>query len=156
MGYPLDKPTNLWYNVYVIKGRKSLEINVKGIDTMTTSNRKPTKRDRFNALLNIEAVKNDADLVAFIEHEIELLDKKNTAERKPTPKQVENAGFKADIVAYMEPSVQYLSADLAKSVPSIVAAGISGNRVTAMLTQLVNDGTLVRTEDKRKNYYSLA
>ena len=106
-----------------------------------TSNRKPTKRDRFNALLNIDAVKNDADLVAFIEHEIELLDKKNTAERKPTPKQVENAGFKADI---------------AKSVPSIVAAGISPNRVTAMLTQLVNDGALVRNEDKRKNYYSLA
>ena len=86
---------------------------------MTTStNRKPTKRDRFNALLNIEAVKNDADLVAFIEHEIELLDKKNTAERKPTAKQVENAGFKADIVAYMEPSVQYLSADLVILTPA--------------------------------------
>ena len=81
---------------------------------------------------------------------------RRTAERKPTPKQVENAGFKADIVAYMEQGVQYLSADLAKSVPSIVEAGISANRVTAMLTQLVNDGTLVRTEDKRKNYYSLA
>ena len=121
-----------------------------------TSNRKPTKRDRFNALLNIDAVKNDADLVAFIEHQIEVLDKKNTAERKPPLKQVENAGFKADIVAYMEPNVQYLSADIAKSVPSIVAAGISPNRVTAMLTQLVNDGALVRNEDKRKNYYSLA
>lgn len=123
---------------------------------MTTSNRKPTKRDSFNALLAIPAVAENSALVEFINHEIELLDKKNSAERKPTPKQVENAGFKADIVAYMEPDTQYLSADLAKSVPSIVAAGISGNRVTAMLTQLVNEGTLVRTEDKRKNYYSLA
>lgn len=123
---------------------------------MTTSNRKPTKRDNFNALLAIPAVAENSALVEFINHEIELLDKKNSAERKPTPKQVENAGFKADIVAYMEPDTQYLSADLAKSVPSIVAAGISGNRVTAMLTQLVNEGTLVRTEDKRKNYYSLA
>ena len=123
---------------------------------MTTSNRKPTKRDNFNALLAIPAVAENSALVDFINHEIELLDKKNSAERKPTPKQVENAGFKSDIVAYMEQGVQYLSADLAKSVPSIVAAGISGNRVTAMLTQLVNEGTLVRTEDKRKNYYSLA
>ena len=121
-----------------------------------TSNRKPTKRDRFNALLNIDAVKNDADLVAFIEHEIELLDKKNTAERKPTAKQVENAGFKADILAWMEPDTKYLSADVAKGVPSIIAAGISVNRVTAMLTQLVNDGAVIRTEDKRKSYYSLA
>ena len=123
---------------------------------MTTSNRKPTKRDRFNALLNIEAVKNDADLVAFIEHEIELLDKKNTAERKPTAKQVENAGFKADIVTYMEQGVLYTSADLTKSVPALVEAGISANRVTAMLTQLVNDGAVVKTVDKRKSYYSLA
>ena len=122
----------------------------------TSTTRKPTKRDRFNALLNIEAVKSDADLVAFIEHEIELLDKKNSAERKPTPKQMENEGFKTAILAHMEPNVQYLSADLAKSVPSIVEAGISGNRVTAMLTQLVNDGAIVRTVDKRKSYYSLA
>ena len=133
-----------------------LKINENEVYTMTTSNRKPTKRDNFNALLAIPAVAENSALVDFINHEIELLDKKNSAERKPTPKQVENAGFKSDIVAYMEQGVQYLSADLAKSVPSIVAAGISGNRVTAMLTQLVNEGTLVRTEDKRKNYYSLA
>lgn len=123
---------------------------------MTTSNRKPTKRDNFNALLAIPAVAENSALVEFINHEIELLDKKNSAERKPTPKQVENAGFKGDIVAYMERGVLYLAADLAKSVPSVVEAGISGNRVTAMLTQLVNDGTLVRTVDKRKSYYSLA
>lgn len=121
-----------------------------------TSNRKPTKRDRFNALLAIPAVAEDAELVEFINHEIELLDKKNTAERKPTAKQVENAGFKADILAWMEPDIKYLSADVAKGVPSIIAAGISPNRVTAMLTQLVNDGAVIRTEDKRKSYYSLA
>ena len=121
-----------------------------------TSNRKPTKRDRFNALLAIPAVAEHAELVEFINHEIELLDKKNTAERKPTAKQVENAGFKADILAWMEPDTKYLSADVAKGVPSIIAAGISVNRVTAMLTQLVNDGAVIRTEDKRKSYYSLA
>lgn len=130
---------------------------MKEVDTMTnTSNRKPTKRDRFNALLAIPAVAENADLVDFINHEIELLDKKNTAERKPTAKQVENAEFKSDILAWMEPATQYAAADVVKGVPSIVAAGLSANRVTAMLTQLVNDGSLVRTEDKRKNFYSLA
>ena len=130
---------------------------MKEVDTMTnTSNRKPTKRDRFNALLAIPAVAKDAELIEFINHEIELLDKKNTAERKPTAKQVENAGFKADILAWMEPDTKYLSADVAKGVPSIIAAGISPNRVTAMLTQLVNDGAVIRIEDKRKSYYSLA
>ena len=122
----------------------------------TNAVRKPTKRDRFNALLGIPAVAADAELVEFIQHELELLDRKNTAERKPTARQTENAGFKADILAWMEPDTLYLSADVVKGVPSIVAAGLSGSRVVAMLTQLVNDGSLVRTEDKRKNYYSLA
>ena len=121
-----------------------------------TSNRKPTKRDHFNALLAIPAVAENADLVEFINHELELLDKKNTAERKPTAKQVENAGFKSNILTWMEPDTLYSAADIVKSVPSIVDAGLSANRVTAMLTQLVKDGSLVRTEDKRKSYYSLA
>ena len=131
---------------------------MKEVDTMTTSTttRKPTQRDRYAEIREILASAGRDDLVEFVDGRVAQLDKKNSAERKPTAKQVENAGFKADIVAFMEPGTQYLSADLAKSVPSIVAAGISGNRVTAMLTQLVNDGTLVRTEDKRKNFYSLA
>ncbi len=121
-----------------------------------TSNRKPTKRDHFNTLLSIPAVAENAELVAFINHEVELLDKKNAAERKPTPKQTENAGFKQDILGWMTAGEQYLAADIAKGVPTIVDAGISANRVTAMLTQLVNDGSIVRTVDKRKSYYSLA
>ena len=121
-----------------------------------TSNRKPTKRDNFTTLLSIPAVAENADLVAFIEHEVELLDKKNSAERKPTAKQTENAGFKSDILDWAEAGVQYTAGDIVKGVPSIVEAGISVNRVTAMLTQLVNDGALVKTVDKRKSYYSLA
>ena len=123
---------------------------------MTTSNRKPTKRDRFNALLAIPAVAENADLVEFLTHELELLDKKNSAERKPTAKQIENEGFKSDILAWMDADTQYAAADVVKGVPSIVAAGLSANRVTAMLTQLVTAGALIRTEDKRKNFYSLA
>ena len=77
-------------------------------------------------------------------------------ERRPTAMQVQNAGFKADILAWMEPDTLYTAMDIAEGVPSIVAAGISGNRVMAMMTQLVNDGAVIRTEDKRKMYYSLA
>jgi hypothetical protein len=128
---------------------------MKEVDTMTnTSNRKPTKRDHFNALLAIPAVAENADLVAFIEHEVELLDKKNSAERKPTPKQTENVGIKNAIVEWMESDTPYLSADVVKGCPA--CEGLSAQRVSALLSQLVADGTLIRTEDKRKNYYSLA
>ena len=116
------------------------------------SNTKMTKRDYFNRLLTY-AHDEDKD---FITHELELLDKKNSGERKPTAKQVENEGFKADILAYMESGVNYTIADLVKGVPSVVASGISANRVTALMTQLREAGKVVRTEDKRKAFYSLA
>ena len=122
---------------------------MKEVDTMTT---KMTKRDYFNRILSY-AKDEDKD---FILHELELLDKKNSAERKPTAKQTENEGFKSDILDWMESGALYTIADITKGVPSIVASGISGNRVTALMTQLKDAGKVVRTEDKRKAFYSLA
>ena len=53
-----------------------------------TTNKKITKRERFNSLLSLSEVQANADLVAFIEHEIELLDKKNSSEKKLTVQQI--------------------------------------------------------------------
>ena len=147
----------MWYNKYVIKSWEALgNKKKKEVDTMTNTSRKPTKRDNFNALLALNEVASNPQLVEFIEHELALLDKKNSAERKPTPKQVENAAYRADILAYMERGIQYTAGDLAKQVPSLVENGLSVNRVTPMLTALVADGSVVKTVEKRKSYYSLA
>ena len=118
--------------------------------------KKITKRDRFESLLALDAVKADADLVEFIQHEINLLDKKNTADRKPTAKQVENEGFKQAILDFMEPDTMYQVSDLVKNVPALVEAGIAPQRVSPMMKSLVEAGKVVRTEDKRKAYFSLA
>ena len=124
--------------------------------TTSTTTRKPTQRDRYAEIREILASAGRDDLVEFVDGRVAQLDKKNSAERKPTAKQVENAGFKQEILSYMEQGILYASADIAKSVPALVEAGVSANRVTAMLTQLVNDGAIVRTVDKRKSFYSLA
>lgn len=116
------------------------------------TNSKMTKRDYFNRILSYA---HDED-IEFLQHELELLDRKNSAERKPTAKQVENASFKQDILNWMTVGEQYVVADIVKGVPSIVEAGISANRVTAMMTQLVAEGSIVKTVDKRKSYYALA
>ena len=114
--------------------------------------KKMTKREYFTRILSYA---HDEDK-AFLEHELELLDRKNTAERKPTPKQVENAGYRDAILEWMERGVQYSCADIAKGCPAIVENGISVNRVTPMLTALVGMGKVVKTIEKRKSYYSLA
>lgn len=121
------------------------------VDIMTNTT-KMTKRDYFNRILGY-VHDEDRD---FILHEIELLNKKNSAERKPTAKQTENEGFKAAILAWMVEGEKYVLADVVKGVPAFVENGVSANRVTALMTQLFNEGKVIRETDKRKNYYSLA
>jgi DNA-binding transcriptional regulator PaaX len=129
---------------------------MKEVDTMTNTNSsKTTQRSALQyAIDNLPDA--PVEIVEKWHAMIAQIDKKNSAERKPTTKQMENAGFKSDILAYLEPDTLYTAADVAKIVPSVVAAGLSVQRVSAMLSQLVTAGSLVRTEDKRKNFYSLA
>jgi predicted transcriptional regulator len=80
--------------------------------------------------------------------------KKSTGERKPTATQTENADFKNDILNGMEPGTLYTITDLIKAIPSI--ADLSNQRVSALVRQLVESGAVIRTEEKRKAYFSLA
>ena len=118
------------------------------------TNKKITKRDRFNALLSIPAVQADPDMVAFINHELELLAKKNSADKKPTAQQTANEAIKSAIVEAMEPNHLYTVTEIQKSVAE--CAELSNQRVSALLRQLKDDGVVVRTEDKRKAFFSLA
>ena len=119
---------------------------------MTT--KKITKRDRFNALLAIPAVQADPDMVAFIEHELELLAKKNSAEKKPTAQQTANEAIKMAILEAMEVNRLYTITELQKSIPE--CAELSNQRVSSLMRQLKDSGEVIRTEDKRKAYFSKA
>lgn len=114
--------------------------------------KKMTKREMF------EQIKAKYDLnteeVAFINHELELLAKKNSAEKKPTAVQVANEGIKEAIVNGMEQGKKYTITDIMKSIDE--CAELSNQRVSALVRQLVTDGVVVRTEEKRKAYFSLA
>ena len=92
----------------------------KGIDTMTNTNttRKPTKRDNFNALLKLSEVKADPKLVEFITHEIELLDRKNTVDKKPTKTQQENEVIKSSVLSAMEANRLYSISEMLKEFPA--------------------------------------
>ena len=57
-----------------------------------------TKKEMFAEIRNIVA--DNEEMVAFIDHEIELLERKSNSPKKPTKIQIENDGFKAEIVAY--------------------------------------------------------
>ena len=117
------------------------------------TNKKITKRDRFNPLLSLSEDQANAELVAFIEHEIELLDKKNSSEKKPTAQQTANESIKAAIVAGMTPNRLYTVSEIQKEISE--CAELSNQRISALLRQMIGK-EIVRTEDKRKAYFSLA
>ena len=118
---------------------------------MTTS-KKLTKRDHFTTLLNLSEVKANPVLVDFIEHELELLAKKNSAEKKPTAVQVANEGIKDAIYDAMQENRLYTITEIQKEI----CPDLSNQRVSALMRQLKDEGKVVRTEDKRKAYFSLA
>ena len=120
----------------------------------TTTSTKLTKAQKFAMLRAIPAVAENAMLVEFIDHEVELLSKKNSAEKKPTAQQVANAGITTAIIEGMEPNRLYTVTEVIKSIPQ--CADLTNQRVSALLRQLVEAGKVKRTEDKRKAYFSLA
>jgi hypothetical protein len=110
-----------------------------------------TKRDYFTAILSKYPL-TDAEK-AFVEHELELLEKKNSAEKKPTAQQIANDGIKTAILAGMTPNRLYTITEIQKEIPE--CAELSNQRVSALIRQMVGN-EIVRTEDKRKAYFSLA
>jgi len=116
--------------------------------------KKITKVDRFNQLMALDEVKANADLVAFCEHEIDLLQKKS-ASKKPSKKNEENEVLKTKIVEVLG------TFENGATVSEILATGgdftgMSNQKISALVRQLVLDGTVVKTTDKKKSIFSVA
>ena len=123
--------------------------------------KKITKTDRYNTLLTFAEVQADPAMVEFIEHEIELLAKKNSAERKPTAKQTEKLAHDADlrqaIVDEMEMDTLYSAGDLVKNLPTLSAeSDLSVAKVSYLMRDLVADGSVEKVIEKRHTFYRLS
>ena len=116
---------------------------------MTT--KKITKRDHFNALLNIPAVAENEGLVEFINHEIDLLNRKNSTEKKPTATQVANQALMADIYENMGANRLYSISEMIKEFDC--CADLSTPKVSAVIRLLIADGKVERIEEKRKAFF---
>lgn len=122
--------------------------------TTTNTEKKLTKRDYFGMLRELPEVQAHPELVAFIDREVGLLDKKNSGNRKPTANQLANDALRKAIYAAMQDNRLYTVGELIKEVPE--CADLSAPKVTSQVTAMVKDGRLVNTKDKRKSYYSKA
>ena len=118
--------------------------------TATTTTKKITKREKFEMLMTIAEVKANPILSEFIERELELLAKKNSAEKKPTAQQAENEAIKETILENL--TSRMTISEMQKSIPDL--AEYSNQKISALMRQLILEGLVEKVEDKRKSYFS--
>lgn len=119
-----------------------------------TNTKKMTKKDYF-AILRASypaTADNYDEVIAFIDHELELLARKNSAEKKPTAQQVANDGIKQAIIDGMQENRLYTITEIIKEIPA--CAELTNQRVSALIRQMMPD-LIERVEDKRKAYFRL-
>ena len=114
-------------------------------------NKKLTKKDHFNSLLKLDEVKSNSALVDFINHELELLSRKSSAEKKPSAEQKANIALQDSILEEMEFDKAYTITDMMKELPS--CSELTNQKVSAMVRALVDTNKVIRKEEKRKAYF---
>jgi hypothetical protein len=94
--------------------------------------------------------------IAFLDKRIEITQKKNASGKgenaKPTKTQLENEGIKATILEVLTDTPTTI-ASLMKNSGEL--GEYSNQKIAALLTQLLNEHRVVRTEVKGKAHYAL-
>lgn len=122
------------------------------------TNKKMTKRDYFNGLLGVienhrDSIENYEDFKAFIEREIELLNKK-CSNSKPTKTQIENEKIKEKIlIAFEKIDEPVIITELAKMDG---LTEYSNQKLSVLCHQLVDEHKVVNTKVKKVSYFKIA
>lgn len=119
--------------------------------------RKITKRERFEMIKEIvlnACVENEAEMIEFIDNEINLLNKKRASGAK-TATQKENEVLVErlyEVLAEIGRSVTI--SELQKENDEFGA--MSNQKVSALMKKLTDAGKVNKTVDKKKSYFSIA
>lgn len=130
---------------------------------------KTTKREYFGqvvAIVEASNVANKADIIKFLNHEVELLDKKSD-KGKATPTRAANAVtlnvIKEVLGGLEKPATitELLTDERLQSYTETTKDGsksiaMTNQKLSSLVKKLVGAGEVVRTEDKKKAYFSLA
>lgn len=118
-----------------------------------------TKKTVVEMFEEIKALCKTDEQKAFIDKRIEITKKKNAnRSAEPTPKQKEkmahDAELRGKVVAVMVNGVTYTPSDLVKLVD--IAEIPNTQKLTPMLTTLVDNGVLTKATVKGRSVYSLS
>ena len=120
--------------------------------------KKLVKRDFFNALLShvneVEFSTEDItteDFEKFLTNELNLLAKKNAADRKPTAKDAEKVVIAHEAYEMMEQNTLYTVSQILKMTPSM--AEFIKQRAYGIVKVMLAEGLVENIKDKNKSYF---
>lgn len=116
--------------------------------------RKLTKRELFGQARELAVANGREDLVAFIDHELTLLDKKASASGN-SKTQKENL----EIIERLYSELANIDRAVTISEfqkESEYAGTLSNQKISALFKKLVDNGRVIKTVDKKKSYFSVA
>lgn len=115
------------------------------------ADKKPTKRENFQTLLVIlGAIEADEPLVDFVQHEIDLLDKKSGTKSPNKAKLAGQESVMEDIVDTLaNVGVPMSATDIGNG------AEVTVQKASSMLRKMVEAGTVIRHDEKGKATFSL-
>ena len=121
--------------------------------------KKITKKEMFAQVIAMaqgEEVSVSADeIVAFAEHEIELLNKKaGSKSKKETANDAENARLMEVIVETLIGSEKAMTVSELMTVNAELGE-LSNQKVSALMKKLVDGGRVQKSTDKRKSVFSI-
>lgn len=119
--------------------------------------KKITKRDRYTEMKVIFEGMDRTDLVEFCEHELELLAKKNASKSKVSVAEQEKRNALADAVLAIlsNETAPIPNAEICKAMPSEFGT-VSTQKLTPILTKMVEGGILTAAKVKGRTVYSVA
>ena len=129
---------------------------------------KITKKMRFEELKGILEGLGKTELVAFVEHEIELIDKKAMNRKAGTTKKAkENDAITKMVLEELRNIGKTTVTDLIRKSEIITnyvteeGKSLSNQRITAILKPLIKstenpDGQVIRTMEKKSAYFEIA
>jgi hypothetical protein len=113
------------------------------------ANKKMTIKQMFEAIAENPTL--TAEQKAFLLERAEKSVKKSNGERKPTKTQEANKGLRVEILESMEEGRKYTISDMIKEFKC--CEGLSSQKVSALIRQMVTDNLIQRVEEKRRAYF---
>lgn len=113
-----------------------------------------TKREMFVAIANVAEVAANEEMVAFINHEIELLDNRKTSKKGLTKTQKENEGVKAVIAEVLADAGEKMT--VTELIGDDRLNGYTNQKISALLRQMVEAGKVVKTIEGKKAFFGVA